>query len=56
MVELDRQGGPIGFKIAGGSDSKKSLGFVYVMEGSVSEERREVIRDGDIILQVWNMV
>ena len=52
VVDMDRKREPIGFKIVGGSDSKKSHGFIYVAEGSVSEERKEVIRDGDIILQV----
>ena len=52
VVNMDRKGEPIRFKIVGGSDSKRTHGTVYVAEGSVSEERREVIRDGDIILQV----
>ena len=52
VVDVDRKGEPIGFKIVGGSDSKRTHRFVYVAEGSVSEERRKVIRDGDIILQV----
>ena len=52
VVDMDRKREPIGFKIVGGSDSKRSHGFIYVAEGSVSKERRKVIRDGDIILQV----
>ena len=51
VVEIERGEGPIGFKISGGSDSRRRHGFVYVAEGSVSGRRQELIKDGDILLQ-----
>lgn len=51
VVVIERGGGPIGFKIAGGSDSRRKQGFVYVAEGSVSKTREGLIKEGDIILQ-----
>lgn len=56
-VEVDKEGGVLGVRIAGGSDRPYGRGFIRIKQltADTAASRSGTLQEGDIILQVYKM-
>lgn len=54
-MEVSKEGGAIGVRIAGGTDKPHSRGLVYIkcLTANTAASRSGALQEGDIVLQVY---